>query len=75
MGAISLTNNSIYAQKINNFSGELSPWSFSCQPYLTDIGELTGCNLLTSPFVPVQASDNAVISSEPTTGQHGAHPT
>ena len=75
MGAISLTNNSIYAQKINNFSGELFRVGGQRTPFLSATGGLNGGKVLNSTFFQIQAADNAVISSEPTKGQEGAQPT
>jgi len=75
MAAISLTNNTIYSQKINNFSGELFRVGGQRTPFLSATGGLNGGKVLQSTFWQIQAADNAVISSEPTKGQEGAQPT
>ena len=75
MAAISLTNDSIYSQKINNFSGELFRVGGQRTPFLSATGGLNGGKVLQSTFWQIQAADNAVVSSEPTKGQEGAQPT
>ncbi len=75
MGAISLTNNSIYSQKINNFSGELFRVGGQRTPFLSATGGLNGGKVLQSTFWQIQAADSAVVSSEPTKAQEGAQPT
>ena len=75
MGAISLTNNSIYAQNINNFSGELFRVGGQRTPFLSATGGLNGGKVINSTFFQIQAADNATVSSEPTQGQEGAQPT
>jgi hypothetical protein len=75
MAAISLTNNSIYSQKINNFSGELFRVGGQRTPFLSATGGLNGGKVLQSTFWQIQAADSAVVSSEPTKGQEGAQPT
>ena len=75
MGAISLTNNSIYAQNINNFSGELFRVGGQRTPFLSATGGLNGGKVINSTFFQIQAADNATVSSEPTKGQEGAQPT
>tara|TARA_R110002020_G_scaffold204644_4_gene408910 strand:+ start:458 stop:1579 length:1122 start_codon:yes stop_codon:yes gene_type:complete len=75
MAAITLTNNSIYSQKINNFSGELFRVGGQRTPFLSATGGLNGGKVLQSTFWQIQAADSAVVSSEPTKGQEGAAPT
>ena len=75
MGAISLTNNSIYAQNINKFSGELFRVGGQRTPFLSATGGLNGGKVINSTFFQIQAADNATVSSEPTKGQEGAQPT
>jgi hypothetical protein len=75
MAAITLTNNSIYSQKINNFSGELFRVGGQRTPFLSATGGLNGGKVLQSTFWQIQAADSAVVSSEPTKGQEGAQPT
>ena len=48
MGAISLTNNSIYAQNINNFSGELFRVGGQRTPFLSATGGLNGGKVINS---------------------------
>ena len=75
MGAISLTNSSIYAQNINNFTGELFKVGGQRTPFLSATGGLNGGKAIQSTFFQIQAADNATVSSEPTKGQEGAAPT
>jgi len=75
MSAISLTNNAIYSQKINNFSGELFRVGGQRTPFLSATGGLNGGKVLQSTFWQIQAADSAVVSSEPTKAQEGAQPT
>ena len=75
MASISLTNNTIYAQNINNFTGELFKVGGQRTPLLSAVGGLNGGKTLNSTFWQVQVEDNATISSEPTKGQEGASPT
>jgi len=75
MGAISLTNSSIYAQNINNFTGELFKVGGQRTPFLSAVGGLNGGTAIQSTFFQIQAADNATVSSEPTKGQEGAAPT
>ena len=75
MANISLTNNSIYSQKINNFSGELFRVGGQRTPFLSATGGLNGGKVLQSTFWQIQAADSAVVSTEPTKGQEGAQPT
>ncbi len=75
MGAISLTNNSIYAQKINNFSGELFRVGGQRTPFLSATGGLNGGKVLQSTFWQIQAADSHSVSSEPTKAQEGNTPT
>ena len=75
MSAISLTNNSIYAQNINNFAGELFKVGGQRTPLLSAVGGLNGGKNIQSTFWQVQVEDNASISTEPTKGQEGSSPT
>ena len=75
MADISLTNNTIYAQNINNFTGELFKVGGQRTPLLSAVGGLNGGKVLNSTFWQVQVEDNATISSEPTKGQEGSTPT
>ena len=75
MAAITLTNNAIYSQKINNFSGELFRVGGQRTPFLSATGGLNGGKVLQSTFWQIQAADSHTVSSEPTKGQEGAQPT
>ena len=75
MANISLTNNTIYAQNINNFTGELFKVGGQRTPLLSSVGGLNGGKVLNSTYWQVQVEDNAIISSEPTKGQEGSTPT
>jgi hypothetical protein len=75
MADISLTNSTIYAQNINNFTGELFKVGGQRTPLLSAVGGLNGGKVLNSTFWQVQVEDNATISSEPTKGQEGSTPT
>ena len=75
MADISLTNSTIYAQNINNFTGELFKVGGQRTPLLSAVGGLNGGKVLNSTYWQVQVEDNATISSEPTKGQEGASPT
>ena len=75
MADISLTNNTIYAQNINNFTGELFKVGGQRTPLLSAVGGLNGGKVLNSTYWQVQVEDNATISTEPTKGQEGATPT
>ena len=75
MAAISLTNNSIYAQNINNFTGELFKVGGQRTPLMSAVGGLNGGKVLNSTYWQIQVEDNAIINSEPTKGQEGAAPT
>ena len=75
MASISLTNNTIYAQNINNFTGELFKVGGQRTPLLSAVGGLNGGKVLNSTFWQVQVEDNATISAEPTKGQEGSTPT
>ena len=75
MASISLTNDTIYAQNINNFSGELFKVGGQRTPLLSAVGGLNGGKVLNSTFWQVQVEDNAKISTEPTKGQEGSSPT
>jgi hypothetical protein len=65
MADISLTNSTIYAQNINNFTGELFKVGGQRTPLLSAVGGLNGGKVLNSTFWQVQVEDNATISSEP----------
>jgi len=75
MADISLTNSTIYAQNINNFSGELFKVGGQRTPLLSAVGGLNGGKVLNSTYWQVQVEDNAVISSEPGKGKEGHTPT
>ena len=75
MSAISLTNNSIYAQNINNCAGELFKVGGQRTPLLSAVGGLNGGKSISSTYWQVQVEDNAKISTEPTKGQDGSTPT
>ena len=75
MADISLTNNTIYAQNINNFTGELFKVGGQRTPLLAAAGGLNGGKTLNSTFWQVQVEDNATISSEPGKGKEGDAPT
>ena len=75
MASISLTNNAIYSQAINNFSGELFRVGGQRTPFLSATGGLNGGKVLQSTFWQIQAADSHTVSSEPTKGQEGAQPT
>jgi len=75
MGAITLTGDTLFAQKINNFSGELFRVGGQRTPFLSATGGLNGGKILQSTFWQIQAADSAVVSSEPTKGQEGNSPT
>ena len=61
MADISLTNNTIYAQNINNFTGELFKVGGQRTPLLSAVGGLNGGKVLNSTFWQVQVEDNAKI--------------
>ena len=50
MADISLTNNTIYAQNINNFTGELFKVGGQRTPLLSAVGGLNGGKTLNSTF-------------------------
>ena len=76
MAGITLTNSTIYAQKINNFTGELFKVGGQRTPFTSAVGGLSGGGKsINSTFWQFQVEDNAVISSEPTKGQEGSTPT
>ena len=68
MADISLTNNTIYAQNINNFTGELFKVGGQRTPLLSAVGGLNGGRSINSTYWQVQVEDNAKISAEPTKG-------
>ena len=75
MAEISLTNNTLYAQNINNFAGELFKVGGQRTPLLSAVGGLNGGKSISSTYWQVQVEDNAKISTEPTKGQEGSTPT
>jgi len=75
MAEISLTNSTIYAQNINNFTGELFKVGGQRTPLLSAVGGLNGGKVLNSTYWQVQVEDNAIITSEPDKGQEGSTPT
>ena len=75
MAAITLTGDTLYSQKINNFSGELFRVGGQRTPFLSATGGLNGGKVLQSTFWQIQAADSHTVSSEPTKGQEGAAPT
>ena len=75
MASISLTNDTIYAQNINNFAGELFKVGGQRTPLLSAVGGLNGGKVLNSTYWQVQVEDSAIINSEPTKGQEGNSPT
>ena len=77
MGAISGLSATapIYAQQINNFTGELFKVGGQRTPLLSAVGGLNGGKVLNSTFWQVQVEDNATVSSEPTKAQEGNAPT
>lgn len=58
----------IYAQQINNFSGELFKVGGQRTPLLSAVGGLNGGKVLSSTYWQVQVEDSAIINSEPTKG-------
>jgi hypothetical protein len=75
MAGISLTNDAIYSQKINNFSGELFRVGGQRTPFLSATGGLNGGKVLQSTFWQIQAADSHSVTSEPTKAQEGNTPT
>jgi hypothetical protein len=75
MANISLTNNTLYAQQINNFTGELFKVGGQRTPLLSAVGGLNGGKVLNSTFWQIQVEDNAIVNSEPTKAQEGSTPT
>jgi hypothetical protein len=76
MASISLTNSTIYAQNINNFTGELFKVGGQRTPFTSAVGGISGGGkVIQSTFWQFQVEDNAVISAEPTKGQEGSTPT
>ena len=75
MAGITLTNDAIYSQKINNFSGELFRVGGQRTPFLSATGGLNGGKVLQSTFWQIQAADSHSVSSEPTKAQEGNTPT
>jgi len=54
----------IYAQQINNFTGELFKVGGQRTPLLSAVGGLNGGKVLNSTFWQVQVEDNATVSSD-----------
>ena len=75
MANISLTGDTLYSQKINNFSGELFRVGGQRTPFLSATGGLNGGKVLQSTFWQIQAADSHTVSSEPDKGQEGNTPT
>ena len=75
MASISLTNDTIYAQNINNFAGELFKVGGQRTPLLSAVGGLNGGKVLNSTYWQVQVEDSEIINSQPTKGQEGNTPT
>ena len=75
MAGISLTGDTLYSQKINNFAGELFRVGGQRTPFLSATGGLNGGKVLQSTFWQIQAADSHTVTSEPTKGQEGAAPT
>jgi len=75
MAAITLTGDTLYSQKINNFSGELFRVGGQRTPFLSATGGLNGGKVLQSTFWQIQAADSHNVSSEPTKAQEGGAPT
>ena len=75
MAAITLTGDTLYSQKINNFTGELFRVGGQRTPFLSATGGLNGGKVLQSTFWQIQAADSHVVTSEPTKGQEGGAPT
>ncbi|MBO71681.1 MAG: hypothetical protein CL508_05135 [Actinobacteria bacterium] len=65
----------IYAQNINNFTGELFKVGGQRTPLLSAVGGLNGGKTLSSTYWQVQVDDSYTISSEPSKGQEGSTPT
>jgi hypothetical protein len=74
MAAITLTGDTLYSQKINNFSGELFRVGGQRTPFLSATGGLNGGKVLQSTFWQIQAADSHVVSSEPNKVNEGAAP-
>ena len=68
-------SDTIYAQQINNFTGELFKVGGQRTPLLSSVGGLNGGKVLNSTYWQVQVEDNAIINSEPDKGQEGSTPT
>jgi len=75
MAAITLTGDTLYSQKINNFSGELFRVGGQRTPFLSATGGLNGGKVLQSTFWQIQAADSHTVSSEPGKGAEGGAPT
>ena len=75
MAAITLTGDTLYSQKINNFTGELFRVGGQRTPFLSATGGLNGGKVLQSTFWQIQAADSHVVNSEPDKGKEGAAPT
>jgi len=76
MSAISLTNNTIYSQNINNFQGELFRVGGQRTPMVSALGGLSGGGkVIQSTFFQFQTADSAEISSAATVAAEGGQPT
>ena len=71
----SLTNDTIYSQVINNFSGELFKVGGQRTPFLSAVGGLNAGKVIQSSYWQVQVEDNVVVSTEPGKGVEGGSPT
>ena len=65
----------IYAQQINNFTGELFKVGGQRTPLLSAVGGLNGGKTLNSTYWQFQVDDDAKVTSEPDKGGEGGAPT
>ena len=65
----------IYAQQINNFTGELFKVGGQRTPLLSAVGGLNGGKTLNSTYWQFQVDDDAKVTDEPTKGGEGGAPT
>ena len=65
----------IYAQQINNFTGELFKVGGQRTPLLSAVGGLNGGKTLNSTYWQFQVDDDAKVDSEPDKGGEGGAPT
>ncbi len=65
----------IYAQQINNFTGELFKVGGQRTPLLSAVGGLNGGKTLNSTYWQFQVDDDAKVTSEPGKGAEGGAPT